>query len=228
MALAKYGGMIIELVGSIAGNVYFNTQAGPAVRAWGCKPNRRTVLQNEVRVLVQKLQKEWQDVSDDDRELWNRLAAYRKVGQKNGTGHFINAHQLFIQSNFYRLRYNQPLLTTPSFTKGDVLPVTCTVALDPFIGDLIVTLDRIPNGVIEFIVIEASQRVPPTRNNAQGLFRQMIFSTSSLPLQNITAAYESVFGRKATTGDTIFVRCAAADKDTGAITTFFEVKTTLV
>lgn len=228
MALAKYGGMIIELVGSIAGNVYFNTQAGPAVRAWGCKPNRRTVLQNEVRVLVQKLQKDWQELGDDDRELWNRLAPYLGKKQKNGTGHVINAHQMFIQANFYRLRYGQPLLTSPSFVKGGVQPVTCTVAIDPFIGDLIVTLDRIPVGAREFIIIEASQRVPPTRNNAQGLFRQMIFSTSSLPLQNITASYEAVFGRKAASGDTIFVRCAAADKDNGEVTTFFEVKTTLL
>lgn len=228
MALAKYGGMIIELVGSIAGNIYFNTQAGPAVRAWGCKPNRRTPLQNEVRVLINKLQVEWQDLGDDDRELWNRLSKYLGKGQKNGTGHVINAHQMFLQSNFYRLRYGIPLLSTPSFVKGGVQPVTCTVALDPFIGDLIVTLDRIPVGAREFIIIEASQRVAPTVNNAGKLFRQMIFTTSSLPLQNITVAYEAVFGRKAVSGDTIFVRCAAADLDNGSVTTFFEVKTTLL
>lgn len=228
MALVKYGGMIIELVGSIAGNIYFNSQAGPVVRAWGCKPNRRTVLQNEVRVLINRLQVEWQALVDDDRDLWEAVARFRRVSQKNRTGHTINAHQLFIKSNFVRLRYGEALLTTPSFDKGTLQPVTCTVALDPFLGDLIVTLDRNPSFANEFIIIEASQRVAPTVNNAGKLFRQMIFTTSSAAPQNITAAYEAVFGRKAVSGDTIFVKCAAADKATGAITTFFEVKTTLL
>lgn len=227
MARVKYGGMIIELVGSIAGNVYFNSQAGPVVRAWGCKPNRRTPLQNEVRVLMQRLQKEWQDLPDDDRDLWNNLEKYRRVGQKNGTGHAINAQQMFIQSNFYRLRYNIALLTTPSFDKGTLEPITCTVGIDPALGTLEVTLSRNPDTLNEFIIIEMSQRVSPTVNNASKLYRQMIFTTSSLAIQDLTSAYEAVFGREAAPGDTIFTRCAAADLATGAITTFFEVKTTL-
>jgi len=227
VALVKYGGMIIALRGSIAGNIYFNTQAGPVVRAWGCKPNRRTVLQNEVRVLINRLQVEWQALSDDDRDIWNRLESFRRVEQKNGTGRPINAHQMFIQSNFVRLRYGEALLTTPAFDKGTVKPVTCTVGLQPFTQSLVVTLDRNPATANEFIIIEASQRVAPTVNNAGKLFRQMIFTTSSVSVQDIGPAYEAVFGRAAALGDTIFVRCAAADKATGEITTFFEVKTKL-
>lgn len=134
MALAKYGGGIIQLSGSIAGNVFARNKSGNYVRARTKPVNPQSPRQEAARTALSELVEHWHSViTSQQRGLWENYAA--KVGMKNKLGETIHLSGFnhFVRANSVRLKVG-----------GEIYPSgPTTLSLAPQDSDLTVTEEAI-------------------------------------------------------------------------------------
>jgi len=105
MSLVKYGGGIIQMSGSIAGNTFGRNRYGNYVRAKTKPVNPNTSMQSDIREAVQVLTARWsQTVTAAQRTAWNLYAD--SVSMKNKLGEVIklSGFNHYIRSNVQSLR----------------------------------------------------------------------------------------------------------------------------
>lgn len=103
MALIKYGGGIIQMSGSIAGNTYARNRYGNYARARTKPTNPNTAKQVLVRSVMQNLTTRWaQTLSSAQRAAWNlygtNVAMLNKLGETiklSGFNHYIRSNHWF-------------------------------------------------------------------------------------------------------------------------------------
>ncbi len=116
MALVKFGGGLIQMSGSIAGNTFARNRYGNYVRAKTKPINPNTARQIAVRAAVALLTVRWaQTLTAIQRTAWNLYAD--NVNMKNRLGEVIHLSGFnhYIRSNAFRAR--------ASFTIVDAGPV---------------------------------------------------------------------------------------------------------
>ncbi len=100
MALVKYGGGVIQMSGSLAGNTFARNRSGNYVRARTKPVNPNSERQQEVRSILAFLTTVWAEtLSGAQRIAWNLYAS--NVGMKNKLGEtiFLSGFNHFIRSN---------------------------------------------------------------------------------------------------------------------------------
>ena len=107
MALVKYGGGIVAMSGSIAGNTHARNRYGNYMRARTKPVNPNTDIQQKVRSVISFLAEYWSTtLSSAQRTAWGVYAA--NVNMKNKLGETINLSGFnhFIRSNSPRAYQN--------------------------------------------------------------------------------------------------------------------------
>jgi len=111
MALVKYGGGIIQMSGSLAGNTFARNRYGNYVRAKTKPVNPNTARQQAIRGAIATLTSRWsQTVSKVQRTAWNLYAD--SVNMKNKLGEVIklSGFNHYIRSNVWRLDLGQAVV----------------------------------------------------------------------------------------------------------------------
>ena len=111
MSLVKYGGGIIQMSGSMAGNTFARNRYGNYVRARTKPINPQTSRQGAVRAVIQLLTTRWsQTITPTQRTAWNLYAD--SVSMKNKLGEVIklSGFNHFIRSNSSLLRIGCPVV----------------------------------------------------------------------------------------------------------------------
>jgi len=89
MALIKYGGGIVQMSGSIAGNTHARNRFGNYMRARTKPVNPNTALQQAIRAAMATLTARWaQTLTAAQRTAWNLYAS--SVSMKNRLGEAVN------------------------------------------------------------------------------------------------------------------------------------------
>jgi len=113
MALVKYGGGIIQMSGSIAGNTFARNRYGNYVRAKTKPVNPNTTKQVKIRAAIAQLTEEWYDtLTAVQRAAWNTYAAAVAMKNKLGETVHLSGFNHFIRSNSIRL-YTDLAITAP-------------------------------------------------------------------------------------------------------------------
>jgi len=101
MALIKYGGGIVQMSGSIAGNTHARNRFGNYMRARTKPVNPNSNRQVEARVRIQVLAEYWHStaMSDAERGAWDAYAAAISMKNKLGETIFLTGFNHFIRSN---------------------------------------------------------------------------------------------------------------------------------
>jgi len=110
MALVKYGAGVIQISGSIAGDVHARNRFGNYIRPRTKPVNPRSTRQELVRAQLSYLAEYWHnDLTAVQRGLWDVYAA--AVAMKNRLGETIHltGFNQFMRTNGVRLRYGQPV-----------------------------------------------------------------------------------------------------------------------
>jgi hypothetical protein len=105
MALAKFGGGVIAMSGSIAGNTFARNRSGNYVRARTKPVNPNSVGQSEVRTALSYLTMIWASGLDAaQRSAWSTYAAAIAVKNRLGESVYLTGFNHFVRSNteFYR------------------------------------------------------------------------------------------------------------------------------
>lgn len=111
MASIKYGGGIVQMSGSIAGNTFARNRSGNYVRARTKPVNPKTDLQSLVRTALANLTDRWARILDAPQRLaWNDYAA--GVSMKNRLGEAINltGFNHYIRSNAIRAAHAKAVI----------------------------------------------------------------------------------------------------------------------
>ena len=120
MALVKFGGGIIQMSGSIAGNTFARNRYGNYVRARTKPVNPSSVRQQKIRSAVAELVEHWYTtLTGAQRTAWNLYAD--SVAMKNKLGETIKLSGF----NHY-IRSNVPILDMAA-TRVDAGPVAFTL-----------------------------------------------------------------------------------------------------
>lgn len=103
MALVKFGGGIIGMSGSIAGNTFARNRYGNYVRARTKPVNPRTDRQENVRASMSELTVQWsQTLTANQRTAWNLYGTSVSMKNKLGESVFLTGFNHFIRSNVMR------------------------------------------------------------------------------------------------------------------------------
>ncbi len=103
MALVKYGGGIVGMSGSIAGNTHSRNRYGSYVRARTKPINPNTALQQTVRAAIATLTQRWsQTLTAPQRTAWNLYASSVAMTNKLGETVFLSGFNHYIRSNVTR------------------------------------------------------------------------------------------------------------------------------
>lgn len=103
MALVKYGGGIIQMAGSIAGNTYARNRYGNYARARTKPTNPNTPAQQSIRAAIAWLTDHWSTtVSSDQRIAWQLYADSVNMLNRLGEVMHLSGYNHFIRSNAIR------------------------------------------------------------------------------------------------------------------------------
>ena len=106
MALIKYGGGIVQMSGSIAGNTFARNHYGNYARARTKPINPNTTLQQNVRNSLAFVTVLWsQTLTADQRAAWNLYGQNVPMLNKLGETVYLTGFNHFIRSGAFRKRY---------------------------------------------------------------------------------------------------------------------------
>jgi len=105
MALVKYGGGIVQMSGSIAGNTHARNRYGNYIRARTKPVNPSTARQQAIRAAIAQLTARWsQTLIAAQRTAWNLYADSVNMKNKLGEVVHLSGFNHFIRSNAPRLQ----------------------------------------------------------------------------------------------------------------------------
>lgn len=111
MASVKYGGGIIQMSGSIAGNTFARNRFGNYVRAKTVPVNPNSATQQTVRAIITMLTSRWsQTLTAAQRTAWNLYADSVNMTNRLGETIQLSGFNHYIRSNSVRERVGAPLV----------------------------------------------------------------------------------------------------------------------
>lgn len=104
MALVKYGGGIVQMSGSLAGQTHARNRFGNYIRSRTKPVNPQTDRQNNARDIVAFLAEYWHSTLEDaERTAWATYAAAVAMKNRLGETVYLTGFNHFIRSNSVRL-----------------------------------------------------------------------------------------------------------------------------
>lgn len=111
MALVQYGGGILDMRGSIGGQVHARNRSGNYIRARTTPVNPRSSRQNDIRVAIQSLAPIWSKVlTQGQRDAWEVYGAAITRTNKLGMAIKLPGFNHFIRSNSIRVQSDNPVV----------------------------------------------------------------------------------------------------------------------
>jgi len=111
MALVKFGGGVVQMSGSIAGDTFARNRYGNYVRSRTKPVNPNTSAQNQIRTIFSDLTTRWaQTLTANQRAAWNLYGS--NVNMKNRLGETVNltGFNHYLRSNTYRIYGDRPIV----------------------------------------------------------------------------------------------------------------------
>lgn len=218
MALIKTSGIISDIRGSIGGTIFQRTSAGLIARNKSTNINKSSSLQNSRRNITTRLQALWMELSNSQRIDWQNFIKYNPIKQKNISGRFINGQQTFLLINYYRIFYNETVLTSPVYFP--YVHETVSIAFSNPIGSLRLTISDGTLNTTSYLILFCSMPVNESLNSVGNRLRMLRYILVPGSSQDISAEYEKIFGFSPGVGDKIFSKWSIADKTTGIVKPF--------
>lgn len=180
MALVKFGGGIIEMRGSMAGNTYSKNRSGNYVRARTKPVNPNTARQVEVRAAMAFLTDRWANtITDAQRIAWNLYASLVNMKNKLGETILLTGFNHYLRSNMIRKQFANPLIDAApvDFTIPEKDP-TYSIAISEATQVITHSFDDTLDWAVEdgsFMFFYGGQPQNPQRNFFKGPFREAGF-----------------------------------------------------
>lgn len=143
MALIKYGGGIVQMSGSIAGNTFARNRYGNYARARTKPVNPNSTGQVLIRSALGELTERWGDtLTVGQRTAWNLYASSVAMKNKLGETIHLSGFNHYIRSNSFRVAYGQtPVDDGPVIFELPAHDAAFTIALGEAAQQITVSFD---------------------------------------------------------------------------------------
>ena len=173
MALVKYGGGIVQMSGSIAGNTHARNRFGNYIRARTKPINPNTAKQVLVRAVIATLTSRWaQILTANQRAAWNLYADSVNMKNKLGETVHLSGFNHYIRSNHWFARMGRTLVDDgPTVFEIPEQDPTMSIAVSEATQQVTMTFDDTMDWCSEdnaMLVILQSQGQNPQRNFFKG------------------------------------------------------------
>jgi hypothetical protein len=233
MALARFGGGVSELRGSIAGNVYSRSKAGAIVRNRQVPTNPNTVRQGIVRGWMQTATDGFKALTPEEVTSWNDFASTQIRFNRLGEPYTPSGKQIFTESYLNGLsveNFTPPDL--PALESDPNLPNLLAGVVNITTGPALITeleLAGWSSDTGDRIVVQATPQMLPSINNVQKYMRQ-VFNGSLADPTNILAGYTAKYPTTISDpspGSVIHFRASAVNLTTGLASAWINAKQTV-
>lgn len=206
MGLVKYGAGIVQISGSIAGNVHSRNRFGSYIRPRTKPVNPHSSRQESIRAIVSFLSEYWhQELTPAERAAWEIYAAVIPMKNRLGESIFLTGFNHFIRSNSGQLVMGEAVIdAAPSIqslpekdpdlicTEEDVAGQTFTFTCND--------TGWVPNADPKFgIMISQGHPQLASRNFFKSPFRYMDFidaTEGALGTATLAASFPFAVGQK--------------------------------
>lgn len=113
MAKVIYSPIVTELNGSIGGMTFQNNGSGSIARLKPKKAKTNTQNQRNQQPRLKEIQSQWQQLSLENKQLWNEFASINKKIGLNGQEKTLTGYQWFLTINQNRALFNDDYLLVP-------------------------------------------------------------------------------------------------------------------
>jgi hypothetical protein len=216
MARIQTSGLITNISGKVNGSVFQRNQGGLIMRNQSAKINSNTQRSNSQRVGMSSIQGDWQNLTDNQRLVWNTYAQYLNSKQWNNNSLAINGQQIFVRINAIRYALKtdnalfQPyLLVAPTFA---ALPLPNPLdAVRNIAGVLSLRYSTALVAANQVAIGYMSRPLSGSQTSANIKTTLMKFATVNGVSQTVTDAYISVYGRVLEVGEWVQTEVAIYD-----------------
>lgn len=225
MALIKYGGGIVQMSGSIAGNTHARNRFGNYMRSRTKPVNPKSARQMGARLIVMFLAEQWREdpMTDEIRIAWQTYANSVDWNNKLGETVTLTGYNHFVRSNAALMAAGGSLVTAGPTDLG--LPPgdpTFAVVGSASTQKLTLTLDIAMDWAKEtgaFLSLEMGEPQNASRNFFGGPYRNAgsiagVDTTGPTPPHELTAPFTLIEGQK------VWCRARIIRKDARASTHF--------
>lgn len=229
MALARFGGGVAELRGSIAGNVFSRSRAGAIVRNRAVPVNPNTIPQQLARSYMQQATDGFFALTAFEIDSWNTFASTQTRINRLGETYVPSGKQLYMECSINQQTiggsFDQALgpvegnPNLPSLSFGDpILEVDATSITS--VG--LLTKD---SNFGDVLCVQATGQMQPSINNVDKYFRSIGFQL--MTEVDWTSQYEARFETtllSPTPGNVIHFRASAVNSNTGLASSWVHQK----
>lgn len=178
MALVKFGGGVVGMSGSIAGNTFARNRYGSYVRSRTVPVNPNSTLQQEIRAIMSTVRDAWfETLTTAQRAAWAVYAANVQVPNRLGESINLTGYNMFCRTNLAALYNGATLIDDAPATyslaeQDETVAVTLTAATGATsvaFNDALDWLDETGG----YLLVYESAPQNPTVNFFKGPYRQL-------------------------------------------------------
>lgn len=213
MASTKLANFIVDARGKIAGTVYSHGKAGSYAKQSFVPSNPSTTRQINRRAQVRSMQSKWKELTQAQRDLWNKMSFDYPVQNRVGDTVVLSGHQLFIKLNL-NLRSIPGLITMintpPTKRRFSTASFNFTVATntDPTLTLTVVRTilkQGTSNTQMRSLIYATAGLSPGAYNPAASMYKLVHNLAGISGTMNFGSQYLSIFGLPAI-GSQVFVK----------------------
>lgn len=158
MALVKLGTGIAGLSGTVGGITFSRCKAGTTAKMWARGSNPQALYQQYMRGVTSQWPQQWKDLTQNQRDLWDALAATPPETDYDPFGNVVkrSGYNWFVRLNNRRvLTYQSPLEDAPAAVTPAAPTIASFVCHAPtgFTGDTYCTFSDTEFDAGEYLVV---------------------------------------------------------------------------
>ncbi len=207
MASVKYGSIVTELKGKVAGHVYQKGSVGYALRTKGYSNGTRSSFRQNATTNLIANTTTWRTLSSVQKTAWQNAAALWPFVDKFGNTYFGTGYQVFNAYNSALNAMSQISVSSPHIPVTPVNPGIITITT---LSSSVITLDVTNNGGANDVLgVFASGPVSAGRNTNNVRYRLLgYYDYSSGTIAGIHGDYLQIWGALQT-GQQVVFKCVA-------------------
>jgi hypothetical protein len=197
MALVKWSGMIAEVRGKLNGTVFARNRYSCYARNKVTPYNPQSPAQQYIRNIFAQLSKKWRNLTQDERDAWNRAVVEFIKTNIFGDKYKPSGINLFIRINMNLFLIGQPMITLPPVPVAVDYIRIIKIKLD-INGNAIDLFIESKNGINHIPTVFVTRPLSPGITYVKSEFRMIEYSIEFLGpdqyILHIGAQYKSKYG----------------------------------
>jgi hypothetical protein len=215
MVKAKYGQIVSEMRGSVAGACFSRGKSGSVIRTKKSNHHKRSIKQINARSLFASVTQAWTNLSVSRRNAWNSQSVQDKKTDVFGAQISYSGRSFFNKCNMNLLTINETVILDPPVVTSVFAFSSFTVNLSVIGGTLLLNYSPAIDSNTK-VLVYATPPVSSGITNVKNFYRLIaVLNHTSVSSYDCATEYINVFGSLGQRGQNISFKLIPIDINTG-------------